>query len=267
MVGVTDTGRVREHNEDAVFYDADQGIVVLADGMGGYNAGEVASGLTVDVVSETLRAELDALRPQARDGKGDSPPVAIEMLKIAIERANAAVFERAAQDAQCYGMGTTVVGALFYDNRLAVAHVGDSRLYRYRALELVRLTHDHSLLQEQIDAGLISPAQARLATYRNLVTRAVGIDSHVLADIHEFEARPGDIYLLCSDGLTDMVEESLIGEVLSMFSDNLPLAAQALVEQANAGGGRDNISVVLVGIRRDYAAAGRNWFSRLSARW
>lgn len=266
MAGVTDAGRIRENNEDALFYDPDPGIVVLADGMGGYSAGEVASGLTVDVVSETLRAELDVLQPQARNGKGAAPAVALEILQIAIERANGVVYERAIADDQCRGMGTTVVAALFYDNRLAVGHVGDSRLYRLRMQELTRLTHDHSLLQEQLDAGLIDPARASQASWRNLVTRAVGTEPQVEVEIHEFEARVGDIYLFCSDGLTDMLEDSLIGEILGLMSDNLPLAAQALVDQANARGGRDNISVVLVEIRHEYPA-NRGWLAGLSRRW
>lgn len=263
--GATDTGRVREHNEDAVFYDAELGVVVLADGMGGYNAGEVASGLTIDVISETLRAELDALRPQARANKGSSLPVALEMLRIAIDRANSVVFERAATDVLCYGMGTTVVCGLFYDNQLVVGHVGDSRLYRYREQTLARITHDHSLLQEQLDAGLIDSESARNASYRNLVTRAVGIAHDVQSEIQQCEVQVGDLYLFCSDGLTDMLPDDLIAEVLGLFADNLPLAVQTLIEQANANGGRDNVSVVLVGIRHGYAA-GRGWFARLASR-
>lgn len=265
MTGLTDTGRVREHNEDAVLYDADLGIVVLADGMGGYNAGEVASGLAVDVVSDSLRSALETEWPHGLSSKA-TPAVATELLAAAIARANEAVFEMAHNDPRCSGMGTTLVGALFYDNRVAVGHVGDSRLYRYRSAEFISLTRDHSLLQEQLDAGLIRPEDARYATYRNLVTRAVGIEAKVEAEIQEFEVQPGDIYLFCSDGLTDMLEDPLIGETVSLFFDSLPLAAQALVDQANANGGKDNISVALVGIRRDYAVE-TGWFSRFSSRF
>ncbi len=224
MTGITDTGLVRGHNEDAVLYDADLGIVVLADGMGGYNAGEVASGLAVEVVSETLRTALETVHGHAPSNKFLHPSAA-ELLETAIAQANAAVFEMASNDPQCRGMGTTLVCALFYDNRVVVGHVGDSRLYRYRAAEFIRLTRDHSLLQEQLDAGLIQPEEARHATYRNLVTRAIGIDAQVETEIQEFVAEPGDIYLFCSDGLTDMLEDQLIGEILSLFSDNLPLVA------------------------------------------
>lgn len=265
MTGATDTGRVRERNEDALLYAADLGVVILADGMGGYQAGEVASGLTVDVVSEVLRTHVQDMSAPPRSDVYSGMD-GLELLRTAIEQANTSVFTHASQDPQCAGMGTTVVCALFSDNRLYAAHVGDSRLYRYRAAEFISLTRDHSLLQEQIDAGLLQEEDARHSSYRNLVTRAVGIDTQVEVETQEFEVQPGDIYLFCSDGLNDMVEDALIGDVLSMFSDNLPLAAQALIEQANANGGRDNVSVVLVGVRRDFSVGG-GWISRLSARF
>lgn len=265
MIGVTDAGRVRAHNEDALHYDAELGIVVLADGMGGYNAGEVASGVAVEVVGETLRAELDAMAPHILSNK-TMRPVAYEMLAIAVERANTMVYEMAHTEAHCAGMGTTLICSLFYDNRLVVGHVGDSRLYRMRGAELFQLSRDHSLLQEQLDAGLIRQDEARYAIHRNLVTRAVGVGQSVEAEIQEFIALPGDIYLFCSDGLTEMVDDQLIGEMLSLFSDNLPLAAQALLDQANANGGRDNISIILVGIRRDFAVE-TGWVSRLTAKF
>ncbi len=264
MAALTDTGRVREHNEDALFYDANLGIVVLADGMGGHLAGEVASGLTVEVVSETLRAELAALQQTGcpeRKHPGTAMP---GMLDNAVRRANAVVFERSRTDPQCYGMGTTLVCAVFCDDGLSVAHVGDSRLYRHRGGVLVQLTRDHSVLQEQLDAGLVSPEDARGAACRNLVTRAVGIRAEAEPEIRQFGVVPGDVYLFCSDGLTDMLEDDLIGRVIGFFSDNLSLAAQALVEQANASGGRDNVSVVLVAVKRHFPARS-GWFSRLSA--
>ena len=256
MVGTTDVGQVRSHNEDALLLDPELGIVVLADGMGGYNAGEVASGIAVDTVGETLRAELGAIAPQT---------VAHDMLDLAIRRANSVIFDAAGSNPSCAGMGTTLVCALFFDNRLVCGHVGDSRLYRWRAGQLQQLSHDHSLLQEEIDAGLIRPEEARHLPYRNLVTRAVGVEAGVEPEIHEYAAQPGDLYLFCSDGLTDMVEDPRIGEILAA-GDDLQQAAQALVNEANANGGRDNITVALVGIRRDYAAK-RGWISRLAAHW
>ena len=154
---------------------------------------------------------------------------------------------------------------VFFDNHLVCGHVGDSRLYRLRAGELQQLSHDHSLLQEEIDAGLIRPEDARHMPYRNLVTRAVGIEASVEPEIREYAAQPGDLYLFCSDGLNDMVEDARIGEILAA-SDDLRPAAQTLIDEANANGGRDNITVALVGIRRDYAAR-RGWISRLAAHW
>ena len=263
MAGATDVGRVRNHNEDALLLDPGLGIVVLADGMGGYNAGEIASGIAVDTIGETLRAELGAIAPQTAPSQ---QTVAHDLLGLAIRRANSAIFETAANNPSCAGMGTTLVCALFFDNHLVCGHVGDSRLYRLRAGELQQLSHDHSLLQEEIDAGLIRPEDARHMPYRNLVTRAVGIEASVEPEIREYAAQPGDLYLFCSDGLTDMVEDTRIGEIIATAGDDLQPAAQALIDEANANGGRDNITVALVGIRRDYAAR-RGWISRLAAHW
>lgn len=265
MVGVTDQGRVRVHNEDALLYDPNLGIMVLADGMGGYNAGEVASGLAVDVVHEVLQKELGANLPRRKSSRVMCTMVH-DMLETAIQQANTIIYEMAGNNSLCYGMGTTLIAAIFYDNRLIVGHVGDSRLYRFRAAEFLQLSRDHSLLQDQLDAGLIEPEEARFASYRNLVTRAVGIGPDVQAEIQEFQVQVGDVYLFCSDGLTDMVEDQVIGEFLSVFYEDLPLAAQTLVDKANANGGRDNVSVALVGIRQNYAAR-TGWFTRLSQRF
>jgi protein phosphatase len=151
-------------------------------------------------------------------------------------------------------MGTTLVVALFYDNRVTIAHIGDSRVYRLRGDDLAQITKDHSLLQEQIDSGMITPEQARFSQNKNLVTRALGIDPTVDPEIREYESRPGDLWLLCSDGLNDMVSDEDIGMTLAALSSNLKLAAQQLVQMANDNGGRDNVSVVLVRVVRDYAA-------------
>ncbi len=263
LVGMTDPGRVRSHNEDALLFDADLGFVVLADGMGGYNAGEVASGATVDTIDDVLRSEW--LRASSCSEAG--APVRLraqEMLAVAIARANSVVYEMARNEPLYAGMGTTLVAALFCDNHLVVGHVGDSRLYRYRNADFSCLTRDHSLLQMQLDAGLLTPEEARHASGRNLVTRAVGVEPEVESEIQTFAAMPGDVYLLCSDGLTEMVEDDLIGDVLGMYADNLPLAAQTLVAQANANGGRDNISVALVAVKRAYAVDA-GWKARLAS--
>jgi len=152
-------------------------------------------------------------------------------------------------------MGTTLVASLFYDNRVLVAHLGDSRLYLLRDGGLRQVTRDHSLLQEQIDSGLLTLEQAKNAQHKNLVTKALGIDPSVEPEIHEYPTRPGDIYLLCSDGLCDMVEDDEIGATLQALGGNLKLAAQQLVQMANDNGGRDNVSVILVRVLREYPGA------------
>ena len=179
-------------------------------------------------------------------------PVAARLVREQVLKANTSIFQAAQSQPQYAGMGTTLVVCLFYDNKVLVAHLGDSRLYRLRGGEFSQVTRDHSLLQEQVDAGLISPEQAKHAQHKNLVTRALGIDPSVEPEIHDYEARPEDLYLLCSDGLCDMVADADIAETLRAFGSNLSLAAQQLVQMANDNGGRDNVSVILVRVLRDY---------------
>jgi PPM family protein phosphatase len=248
----TDPGMVRSHNEDSVAADASIGVAVLADGMGGYNAGEVASGMATTVLTAELQQLLAS--GEGRVMNGDAARARAEsILRTEIAKANASIYQAAQSQPQYAGMGTTLVVALFYDNRVTVAHIGDSRVYRLRGDELVQITKDHSLLQEQIDSGMITPEQARFSQNKNLVTRALGIDPTVDAEIREYETRPGDLWLLCSDGLNDMVSDEDIGMTLQALSGNLKLAAQQLVQMANDNGGRDNVSVVLVRVVRDYA--------------
>ena len=184
------------------------------------------------------------------------------MLKGIIAKTNSSIFESANSQPQYAGMGTTLVVALFRDNRLSVAHIGDSRLYRLRREQLEQVTRDHSLLQEQIDSGMLTKEAARRSQNKNLVTRALGIEAEVEAEIHTYDAQSGDIYLLCSDGLNDMVEDDDIALTLNAMGSNLPLAANQLVQMANDNGGRDNVSVVLVKVLRDFPAAD-TWLSRV----
>jgi serine/threonine protein phosphatase PrpC len=249
----TDPGIVRSHNEDSVASDAAKGIVVLADGMGGYNAGEVASGMATMVIMTELQQALDEKDAHKLD-KQSGELLAQTLLAEQIAKANASIFQASQNQPQYAGMGTTLVVSLFYDNRVMVAHIGDSRLYRLRGDEFAQLTKDHSLLQEQIDSGMITPEQARHSQNKNLVTRALGIDPVVEAEMNEYETEPGDVYLLCSDGLCDMVSDEDIGMVLQTLSANLNLCAQQLVQMANDNGGRDNVSVILVRVLSDYAA-------------
>jgi serine/threonine protein phosphatase PrpC len=241
----TDIGQVRSQNEDAIALGQASGFAILADGMGGYNGGEVASGIATAVLNESLGQGLARLQdqPQLRSRRARQIR---ELMDGAIRRANAAILEAGQAEPQYRGMGTTVVAAAFRGDKLTVAHVGDSRAYRLRNGQLAQITRDHSLLQEQIDAGLITPEAARFSLNRNLVTRAVGIGPEVDVEIHEHEAQAGDIYLLCSDGLTDMVDDEHIHAILTRTESTLENACEALVQSANDNGGDDNISVVLV---------------------
>src|SRR5579862_9370984 len=205
-VGQTDTGKVREHNEDTIAYDSDIGLLVLADGMGGYNAGEVASGIAVKTIVGLVRDSLEREDLRVHDAEAGLTRASI-ILRDAIVRANKIFFQTARSQPQCEGMGTTVVGALFFDNRISIAHVGDSRLYRLRPSGLEQITMDHSLLQELVDRGFYSPEEAQRAANKNYVTRALGVEANVDVEVQEHPVQKGDLYLICSDGLSDMVEE------------------------------------------------------------
>ena len=262
VVTATDPGMVRSHNEDSIGTDAEIGLAVLADGMGGYNAGEVASGIAVAMLSTEMKQALDNHEPHMIDGSGET--LAEKFVRENSAKANAAIFQTAKSQPQYAGMGTTLVVALFFDNRMTVGHIGDSRLYRLRGDAFEQVTRDHSLLQEQIDSGMITKEQARYSQNKNLVTRAVGIDPEVETEIHTYSVEPGDIYLLCSDGLSDMVQDDDIHETLTAFQSNLPLAAKQLVQLANDSGGRDNISVILVRVIEDFAVP-TGWFAKFKA--
>lgn len=241
---LSDTGQVREHNEDYIASDAQLGLVVLADGMGGYQAGEIASEIAVQRTVEEVKANihkwvLDAIEPKSGYRHASL------LLQQAVLRANQAIFSAAQERVEFHGMGTTIVCALFYKNHLSIAHVGDSRLYRLRGDELLPLTKDHSVLQELIDHGFYTQEQARHAPNRNLVTRALGVNLEVKVDLTECKVQEEDIYLLCSDGLNDMLGDELIADVLQQFGRHLPKTAQQLVQAANDHGGLDNISVIL----------------------
>jgi serine/threonine protein phosphatase PrpC len=244
FVGKTDTGRVREHNEDTIASDLDVGLLVLADGMGGYNAGEVASGIAVKTITNLVREGLarEDLGSLDRSTGLTRPSI---VLRDAITRANKIIYQTARSQAECEGMGTTVVAALFYDNRISIAHVGDSRLYRQRGSEISQVTMDHSLLQELVDRGFYSPEEAQRAANKNYVTRALGVEPQVEVEVQEHPVDKGDIFILCSDGLSDMVEDEDIRLTISTFGANLDTVAKQLIQLANENGGRDNVSVVL----------------------
>ena len=250
---ITDVGKVRDHNEDAIGSNADIGLMVLADGMGGYNAGEVASGIAVQTITEL--ASEGALREERNDIDPTSGMMRQTIvLRDAIARANKIIFQTAQSQTHCEGMGTTLVAAMFYDNRVSIAHVGDSRAYRLRGGKFEQLTMDHSLLQELVDRGFYSEEEAQRSTNRNYVTRALGVEPSVDVEVQEFEVLPDDVYLLCSDGLPDMVEDEDIHLTIRTFNASLDVVGQQLVQLTNDHGGRDNVSIMLAQIIDSFAA-------------
>ena len=250
---LTDTGRVREHNEDAIGSIGDIGLMVLADGMGGYNAGEVASGIAVQIVTN-LAAE-GATREERHDIDPHSGMMRQSIvLRDAIYRANKIIYQTAQSQTHCEGMGTTIVACMFYDDKISSAHVGDSRAYRMRGGQLDQVTLDHSLLQELVDRGFYSAEEAQRSTNRNYVTRALGVEPTVEVEVHEYDVLPDDIYLLCSDGLCDMVEDDDIHLTISTFNASLDVVGQQLVDLANDHGGRDNVSVMLAQVKEAFPA-------------
>ena len=227
---------------------------MLADGMGGYNAGEVASGIAVKTITNLVREGLarEDLNSIDRSTGLTRPSI---VLRDAITRANKIIYQTARSQAECEGMGTTVVAALFYDNRISIAHVGDSRLYRQRGSEIAQVTMDHSLLQELVDRGFYSPEEAQRAANKNYVTRALGVEPQVEVEVQEQPVDKGDIYILCSDGLSDMVEDEDIRLTISTFGANLDTVAKQLIQLANENGGRDNVSVVLAQANEAFPAS------------
>lgn len=263
----THRGLVREQNEDAVAIAEEVGLALIADGMGGYNAGEVASGLVAEFLLTHLMDDLDRLH-RLSSSPDDAPPQHMlhSLLRTRVEGANDAIIDAAQRNPELSGMGTTLALLLFTGPVVTTLHVGDSRVYRLREGVLSLLTRDHSLLQEQIDAGVLTPGEARMSINRNFVTRALGVD--VLADpeINEYDLAPGDLYLICSDGLPDMLSDEEIYDLLRGPVDDddlddegpvdrtvaevpaLQQVAANLVDAANGHGGRDNVSVVLASV-------------------
>jgi PPM family protein phosphatase len=250
---VVDTGRARSNNEDTVLVDAPLALAVLADGMGGYQAGEVASELAANTLREEVSRWLGD--PAAPRDAADTR----RALGQSAQEANRRVFEAAQSRAEWAGMGTTLVVALVHDTALWVGHIGDSRAYRLRGERLEQISRDHSLLQEQIDAGLLTEEEAARSVHRNLVTRAVGVEPEVELEVREHELRAGDVLMLCSDGLSDMLPDVRIAEVMRQ-TDALDDMGHALVKAANEAGGRDNISVILVRAKGGSPTTGRAWW-------
>ncbi|MFZ6846897.1 Stp1/IreP family PP2C-type Ser/Thr phosphatase [Undibacterium sp. RuRC25W] len=260
FAALSDTGCVRDHNEDAIVVCADYGCAILADGMGGYNAGEVASAMTSQVIADYLCAKLDGSRVSRL---GFQTLNLSRWMVESIELANRHVLYTSQTNADCFGMGTTVVLACCSQDKLLLAHVGDSRAYRFRDGVLTGLTHDHSVLQEQLDAGLLTEEQARFSSIKNLITRAVGTQEDVVVELHAHPMKEQDLYMLCSDGLTDMLSHDEIQLLMQQNAQDLSQCCRVLIDNANAAGGVDNSSVVLFKVN---AMPSPSWMQRFLLR-
>jgi protein phosphatase len=250
----SDPGRTRENNEDSAAFDESACLAILADGMGGYNAGEIASGMATAFIKTEMGRWLSEV------GRNTQMREIRRALEICVDNANQSIFSAANSNAHYSGMGTTLVVGVFHGSTLLLGHIGDSRCYRLRGQQFLQLTKDHSLLQEQVDSGLLTIQEAAMAPNRNLVTRALGVEDTVLLDVNEYPVQPGDLYLMCSDGLTDMVEDEEMANILEGLS-SLEQKSERLVSVANEHGGRDNITVLLVQV--DAAMEKRGLIARL----
>jgi protein phosphatase len=243
--GLTHVGRQRQHNEDSYLVADEPGLFLVADGMGGHAAGEIASRIAVDSISEFIlhTKEDDGTWPHAYD---EHYKRSTNRLMAAVRLANTRVLEAMRKDARLRGMGTTVVACLADEDVMSFAHVGDSRAYLIRSGELSRITNDHSWVFEQVQAGMLTEAEAEKHPLRNVITRALGGALSVTPDASEVETRSGDVYLLCSDGLTGMVPETEIRDIVDKNVDDLERACQVLIDTANERGGLDNVTAILV---------------------
>jgi len=253
--GLTDVGRKRRHNEDAYLLDAERGLFVVADGMGGHAAGEVASRITVESIQEYIAATDEQHENSWPFGFNSRVSLEGNRLTTAVEKANEKVMRAVQNRPELKGMGTTVVAALFDAERATLVHVGDSRAYLFRDGELRRLTDDHSWVQEQVNAGILSEDEAKSHPLKNVVTRALGGAAHVSVDLIEVPVRPGDRFLLCSDGLTGMLpDEDLFAHFQS--EGDLEKTVRRLIDMANDRGGVDNVTAILVEVEPDAADKG-----------
>ena len=241
----SDVGRVRKGNEDSFFADANEyrGLFMVADGMGGHAAGEIASQMAVEVVS----ADLEKLKDlESAD--------ALELVSLSLRHANRAVFERSSAERDKMGMGSTASVLILGDERFIIGHLGDSRIYLFRDGEMRQMTHDHSVVQEQIDAGIITRDAARNHKQSNVITRCVGMGWDVEPDISDGEVRQGDVFLLASDGLTGMVDDRRLNALLGSRATPDRMV-DAMISEANARGGVDNITAVVVRVHSSAAMA------------
>ena len=264
MTGAFDPGHKRSHNEDYFRVDCHNGLAIVADGMGGHNAGEVASRMAVDAIFDTLTGSLRDPTTSPQGGTREPFSRKGGLVRKAVRQANDLICRTARDEPQYQGMGTTIVATLFHGNMVSIGSVGDSRAYRLRQGCLEQLTRDHTLLQELIDRGYYAPEEAHASLNRNIVTRALGVEDQVDVDIIEDIVLPGDRYLLCSDGLNDMMPDTKIAEILARPDLDLATIPRELIEQANANGGKDNVTAAIVEVR-NAAPARRTWLQRVVA--
>jgi len=236
--GLTDVGRRRENNQDNLLVDEERAVYAVADGMGGHAAGDVASRIAIQALAETV-------------SEPTAPPEANELLVEAFREGNRRICESVLARGEWRGMGTTIVAFVLRDDRVIIGHVGDSRCYVRRDNELIQLTDDHSWVAEQVRMGLLTHEEAAKHPMRNIVTRAMGNRLELEVDVSEQQALPGDVFLLCSDGLNSMIGDPQIGELLETHRADPVKACRALIDAANESGGDDNITVVVLAIDQD----------------
>lgn len=247
VAGLTDPGKSRPNNEDAVWVDPQANLLIVADGMGGHRAGEVASGLAIKTIPDHLQQLVQ--KGTAGEVVDDTLSDETNRLGCCFKIANQMIFEASRQYPEDYGMGTTCTGALITDGRLSIAHVGDSRCYLIRRGEIEQLTEDHSLVMEQVRHGLLSKDDEAVKNGQNILTRSLGTSAEVKIDLQEYAVYPGDILLLCSDGLEKELTDDQILQIV-MRASGPDDCARTLIEAANAAGGRDNITVAVAQIEK-----------------
>lgn len=251
----TDQGRVRLNNEDNYYLSEEQGILVVADGMGGHASGEVASKMAVDVIKGFFDGTAGTSEPVIGE-YNEEYSEKTNTIGSAIRLANMAIYEAAQNNPTWHGMGTTLSAVLFDKKQLSIAHVGDSRVYLVRAGDIIQLTDDHTIVQEQVKRDLLTQDEAEASGMKNVLTRALGIASDVMIDLDELAMADDDILVLCSDGLSSMVSDDDILSVI-LADDNPAVACERLIDMANGNGGKDNITVIVAKAKKS------GWLSSL----
>ncbi len=265
IIGITDTGCSRTNNEDCITWSSKLGLAILADGMGGAKAGEVAGNVAAETVLKEVREGIDNLSSGLEVvDNGESYSRASLLLSKAIHKADYLIQRIAREQPECSGMGATTTTGLFYNNKLSVGHVGDSRLYLLRDGQFQQMTEDHTVIQELVKGGLYTKEEAEESVNKNIVTRAVGVSEELKVDLLELHTIPGDIYLICSDGLSDLVSDTEIQRQLESYKD-LTSMAENLVNTAKNLGGTDNVSVILIRVTKPYP--GRSGFIQRLLDW